>query len=80
MDKPTESLDAAIEFFGTQLALAEKLGIKSPSITEWRARGKVPVARCLEIELATSGAVTRYDLRPDVFGPAPEAKAVNRAA
>jgi DNA-binding transcriptional regulator YdaS (Cro superfamily) len=27
------------------------------------------------IEQATGGAVTRHDLRPDVFGPAPEAEA-----
>lgn len=27
------------------------------------------------IEIATGGVVTRQDLRPDLFGPAPEAKA-----
>ncbi len=33
---------------------------------------RVPAHRCLAIEAATKGAVTRYELRPDVFGPAPE--------
>lgn len=28
---------------------------------------------CVRIERATSGAVTRYDLRPDIFGPAERA-------
>lgn len=28
-----------------------------------------------EIEEATAGQVTRYDLRPDIFGPAPESPA-----
>lgn len=32
------------------------------------------------VEGATDGAVTRRDLRPDVFGPAPGAEAVSRAA
>lgn len=75
MDKHTNPLDAAVEFFGTQQALAEKLGIKSPSISEWRSRGKVPVIRCVEIEMATNGAISRHALRPDVFGPMPRGKA-----
>lgn len=32
------------------------------------------------IEQATNGAVTRYDLRPDVFGPAPTAPADEKVA
>ncbi len=34
--------------------------------------GRVPAERVLAIEAATHGKVTRYDLRPDVFGPAPD--------
>lgn len=64
-------LDLAIKALGTQQALADALGIKSPSISEWRDRGKVPAERCIAIEQATAGAVSRYQLRPDVFGEAP---------
>lgn len=70
-------LDRAIAHLGSQKALADALAIRSPSISEWRAkiqRGNahaVPPARCISIERATSGAVTRYELRPDVFGPEP---------
>lgn len=32
------------------------------------------------IESATFGCVTRHDLRPDIFGPAPDSEGVNRAA
>lgn len=67
-----ESLDRACAAAGSQQALADLIGIKSPSISEWRQRGKVPVERCLVIETATAGAVTRHDLRPDVFGAAPD--------
>jgi len=70
----TNPLDTVIEKVGTQQRLAELLGVKSPSIAEWRKRKRVPAERCIAIETLTSGAVTRYDLRPDVFGPAPKAK------
>lgn len=65
-------LDRAIEALGSQLALAEALKIKSPSISEWRIRDRIPAERCVPIEQLTGGAVTRYEMRPDVFGNAPE--------
>jgi len=65
------ALESAVKALGTQEALAAALGIRSPSISEWRKRGNVPVERCVAIEQATNGAVTRYELRPDIFGPAP---------
>lgn len=34
-------------------------------------RRPVPPALVLPIEAATGGEVTRYELRPDIFGPAP---------
>lgn len=69
----TLPIDRVIAHLGSQQALADALGIRSPSISEWRARGArgIPAERCLPIERATGGAVTRYELRPDVFGPAP---------
>lgn len=75
MDESTElcSLDQAIELLGSQQLLADALGIKSPSISEWKSRGRVPVERCVDIERATKGAVTRHALRPDIFGTAPPA-------
>lgn len=77
MDEP---IDRACAIAGSQAALAQRLGIRSPSISEWRIRGRVPVARCLEIEAATAAAVTRYELRPDIYGPAPAEPANNKEA
>ena len=68
-----QALDRAIQIIGSQSALADALNIKSPSISEWRARQRVPVERCVQIERATNGAVSRHDLRPDIFGPPPAA-------
>jgi DNA-binding transcriptional regulator YdaS (Cro superfamily) len=64
------ALNKACEVMGTQDALASALQIRSPSISDWRKRGKVPAERCRSIEHATGGQVTRHDLRPDVFGAA----------
>lgn len=66
-----EALSRAIEAVGSQQALADALKIKSPSISGWRQAGRVPVERCAAVEEATGGRVTRHELRPDVFGPAP---------
>lgn len=63
-----DALEQAIDILGSQEALATRLKIRSPSISEWRKRGRVPVARCREIEGLTEGRVTRRDLRPDLFG------------
>ena len=67
------ALDRAVEAAGSQLALANALGIKSPSISGWYDRKKIPVERVIAIESATG--VSRHELRPDVFGPAPEGEA-----
>lgn len=62
------ALERAIDAAGSQQALADLLGIKPPSIHEWRKRGKVPAERVLAVEEATG--ISRYDLRPDVYGDA----------
>lgn len=72
------AIDRAIDLLGNQTKLAEALGVSPMAVTQWKRRG-VPAERCVPIEEATSGEVTRYDLRPDIFGPAP-AKRTRKAA
>lgn len=71
-----EHLARAIEICGSQAELARRLGepVQQQHVWNWvnRAGGRVPPEQCIPIERAVDGAVTRYDLRPDVFGPAPE--------
>ncbi|MGP1666050.1 MAG: transcriptional regulator [Rhodanobacter sp.] len=62
MPIPT-ALELAIKAAGSQLALANKLGIKSPSIDGWHRDG-VPLARCASVEALTG--VPCEALRPDV--------------
>ena len=39
----------------------------------WKARDSIAADCVLDVEAAVEGAVSRYELRPDVFGPAPNA-------
>lgn len=61
------ALDTAISIAGGLSALALKLKVTPQVINNWRTRG-VPPDRVLALEAATDGQITRYALRPDVFG------------
>ncbi len=51
---------------GAQMRLARDVGAFASDVSSWLSgRRKPPVSKCLAIELATQGAVTRRDLRPD---------------
>jgi len=60
MDK---ALQEAIRCAGGMHALGRKLGITHQAIAQWR---RVPAERVLEVERLTG--ISRYRLRPDVFG------------
>lgn len=66
------ALSEAISICGTQTELASRIGgkVKTGHIYHW-LRSKVPAEHCAAIESATQGRVTRYQLRPDIFGSAP---------
>ena len=62
-------IEKAIDIFKTQTALAEAIGAKQPFVSQWVTGFRpVPPKFCRKIEEATNGQVTRYELRPDVFG------------
>lgn len=58
-------LDRAIAHAQGVGRLARRLGIGQTTVSQWRARGRVPAGHCAAIEQATDGAVSRWDLRPD---------------
>lgn len=65
----TTSIKKACAVAGGVTALARLLNVTVPTVSEWtRARRPVPSTRCIAIERAVNGKVTRYQLRPDVFG------------
>jgi len=60
----------AVEKIGTQAEFAKATGFAPAFVWQWvNNKRPVPAKHCIAIELATG--ITRYELRPDVFGPAP---------
>src|SRR5437879_13843737 len=61
-------LDEAIRVAGGIGALARKLGISQPSVSNW---SRVPAERVVSVEAATG--ISRAALRPDLYGEATDA-------
>jgi len=71
MSTETEALERAIAIKGSQSALARAVGKKQAHVWYWLNKGQVPAEIAPKIEAATGGQVSKENLRPDVFGPAP---------
>lgn len=61
----------AIEFAGGTCAVANHLRVSPAAVSQWLMRDKVPAERVRDLEKLCQGRVTRYQLRPDVFGRRP---------
>jgi DNA-binding transcriptional regulator YdaS (Cro superfamily) len=72
MDKSeTLALRRAVEQMGGQSALARVCGVKQGHVWHWLNKSlRVPAEHVLAVESATGGAVSRQELRPDIFGDA----------
>ncbi len=74
-DATQRAIKLAVEKVGSLVRVAEKLSVSNgkpltrQAISQWE---KVPPRHVLALE-ELSG-VSRYELRPDVFGPAPSSK------
>jgi DNA-binding transcriptional regulator YdaS (Cro superfamily) len=64
-----EIVKTGAEKAGGVVSLANGLGIKHTSLHTWT---RVPAERVLEFERLTG--ISRYDVRPDVYGPNPAAE------
>lgn len=70
------ALAKAIEIAGGQSALAVAIGTKQQNVWWWLNRKRaVPAEFVLPIERATSGRVSRHELRPDLYPSEPEVAA-----
>lgn len=72
-NSPKEALQRAVEIVGGQTAMARICNVQQPHVWNWLNKSeKAPAEKVLAIEEATKGQISRYALRPDVFGPAPQ--------
>ena len=71
-----KAVEEAVRVAGSLRNVADRLGVSSQAISQWTRWQKVPPKRVLALE-ALSG-VSRHDLRPDIYGPAPKAPRPNQ--
>lgn len=57
-------IDRAARIVGDRVALARLCDVTPAAVGNWKQRG-IPVHYCVRIEVATAGAVTRQEMRPD---------------
>jgi DNA-binding transcriptional regulator YdaS (Cro superfamily) len=74
--------DLLIEIAGSQAELVRRYNsvvtsedrkITPQAVSKWK--NKVPSERVLDLEKALDGQITRYRIRPDVYGNAPSEEA-----
>jgi DNA-binding transcriptional regulator YdaS (Cro superfamily) len=68
----------ALSLFGGQQAMANACGVTQAAVSKWVRGHRVSAESAIAIERATSGRVTRFELRPDLW-PAPPARPLDAA-
>lgn len=66
----TTAIQKAAQAAGGQSALARKIGCTPQAVQRWCKTGFVPADRVVAVEQAVEGAVSRNELRPDLYVPA----------
>ncbi len=54
--------------------ISKMTGVKYMSVYNWAVKNKIPAERAVLIEEKTNALLTRYQLRPDLFGEGPKKK------
>lgn len=62
-----EALSRASQLVGSDAELGRRLGVTGVAIYNMRKRRKISAEMAVAIEHVTQGAVTRAELRPDLF-------------
>ena len=76
-----EALKAAVDLVGSQSALARLIGgkVKQAHVWNWlNMQKRVPAEHVLAIEQAVAKKISRYELRPDIYGTEPPLPVVER--
>ncbi|WP_083773321.1 YdaS family helix-turn-helix protein [Methylovorus glucosotrophus] len=77
MDKHQKNVvDQVISLIeGGRPALAAALDISEQAIHKWVKSGRIPTERVRDVEELINFQITRYEMRPDIYGTQPENKA-----
>lgn len=61
-------IELALAQFPSKAAMARAIGVSPMAVRQWERRERIPLEHAVRIEQITDGAVTKEQLRPDVFG------------
>lgn len=62
---PAEAVRKAAGILGSQTVLANRLDVRTPTVSQWCSGDRpVPAARAIQIEALTNGEVKRAELCP----------------
>lgn len=73
MKNATKLIVRAISIAGSEAKLGKACGVSQNAIWQAKRAGRVSAELAVAIDRATSGVITRADLRPDIFGDHPAA-------
>ena len=60
------AIERAAEVVGNKSVLSRAVGVQPPTLQQWiKGTRPIPIQKCIAIERATDGLVTRKDLRPN---------------
>lgn len=62
-------IEQAAKFAGGVSSLAELIGVSPQAVYKWIRNGRAPVDRCISVETAVKGKVSRRLLCPEMFAP-----------
>lgn len=71
MPKLKKFIERAIRHYGSQAKLADALSCSQQQISYLLRASSVSAEMAKKLDEATGGAVSRHDLRPDIFGERP---------
>jgi DNA-binding transcriptional regulator YdaS (Cro superfamily) len=63
-NKTPTPIQNAVALAGGVSPLARACNVSPQAVYKWVAKGRPPVERCVAVEEATQGRVSRYDLLP----------------
>jgi DNA-binding transcriptional regulator YdaS (Cro superfamily) len=64
------AVERAISILGSQAKLAAACEVTQTAVHKWLYGADIRAENAIKVEKATNGAVTRQQLRPDIFGDA----------
>lgn len=65
-NQQVSALKSAVDYFGSQQAMATALGVSRQQVNAWIKRGYISASKAIEVEKLTDGSIKKRELRPEI--------------